>query len=514
MKIQLPERFVQKMKQLLNEEFDSFLSSYDDERVYGLRVNELKIKTSDWLEQTDMRDHLQPIPWCPTGFYYTEQDRPGKHPHYHGGLYYIQEPSAMVPVELLDVLPGHRVLDLCAAPGGKSTQIASRLQGHGVLVSNDIATERTKPLVKNIELSGVRNAVVLNEHPANIAKVFTGWFDRILIDAPCSGEGMFRKNSAMMDEWEAYSVERCSKMQREILDEIASMLVPGGRMVYSTCTFSPEENEEQIARFLARHPEFSVVSIEPQWGWGSGQPAWISEQTKAELDEQQWQSIAGTIRIWPHRSKGEGHFVAVLMRDGEPYAPPASWDESSATRIAWPPAVQASTKPERTQAKDKRGKQQAKAGRSSEPDLQQIWEGFTADQVRLSGGEQLRAVLYGSRVYLQPYEIPSLQGLKVVRAGWLIGEIKHHKFAPSHPFAMALKPHEALRTISYSSADEQLHRYLKGETIFVDEQLLQIKAGVKKNGYVLICIDQYPVGFGKYIDGMIKNELPAGWRLI
>src|SRR5690606_14847615 len=170
MKTQLPEPFVEKMKVLLNEQYESFLTSYEDERVYGLRVNELKIKASQWLEQTDMKQHLTSIPWCPTGYYYTEQDRPGKHPHYHAGLYYIQEPSAMAPVELLDVLPGHRVLDLCAAPGGKSTQIASKLQGHGVLVSNDIATERTKPLVKNIELAGVRNAIVLNEHPANIAK--------------------------------------------------------------------------------------------------------------------------------------------------------------------------------------------------------------------------------------------------------------------------------------------------------------------------------------------------------
>lgn len=510
MKIQLPEPFVQKMKQLLDDEFDRFIASYDDERVYGLRVNELKIKAAEWQQQTEMREHLQPIPWCPTAFYYTEEDRPGKHPHYHAGLYYIQEPSAMVPVELLDVQPGHRVLDLCAAPGGKSTQIASKLQGHGVLVSNDIAAERAKALVKNIELAGVRNAVVLNEHPANIAKAFSGWFDRILIDAPCSGEGMFRKNPAMVEEWQAYSVERCSSMQREILEEIAPMLAPGGRLVYSTCTFSPEENEEQIARFLARHPDFSVVAIQPQWGWGSGQPSWISKETKEQLSMQQWQSLAGTIRIWPHRSKGEGHFVAVLMRAGDAYMPPQSWEERRKMRISWPSAI----KQERVSAKAKRSKGAAKGIKPLELDLQTVWESFSDENVELTSGEQVRAILFGSRVYLQPFELPSLEGLKVVRAGWLIGELKHHKFVPFHPLAMGLKPDEAARTISFASTDELLLRYLKGETIFVDDALIQRKAGVKKNGYVLICVDQYPVGFGKYLDGMIKNELPAGWRLI
>ena len=513
MKTQLPQAFIDKMKILLEEQYDSFLASYEDERVYGLRVNELKIQASQWQEQTEIKEHLTPIPWCPTGFYYTEQDRPGKHPHYHAGLYYIQEPSAMVPVELLDVRPGHRVLDLCAAPGGKSTQIASKLQGHGVLVSNDIATERTKPLVKNIELAGVRNAIVLNEHPANIAKVFTGWFDRILIDAPCSGEGMFRKNTAMIEEWEDFSVERCSMMQREILEEIALMLAPGGRMVYSTCTFSPEENEEQIARFLAAHPDFSVVPIEAQWGWGNGQPDWISAETQQQLTEQQLRSIAGTIRIWPHRSKGEGHFVAVLVRDGECYHPPISWNEEGETRIAWPtPALSTAAKSQ--QSKSRRNVGEGKGKKSAEVDYQAIWDTFTSEQVSLAGGEQLRAVMFGNRVSLQPYELPSLEGLKVIRAGWLVGEVKHGKFLPFHPLAMAIKRHEAKRTLSFSSNDELLIKYLKGETIFVEEHMLKRQGEVKLNGYVLILVDDYPVGFGKYDNGMIKNELPAGWRLI
>jgi len=519
MKIELPDMFVQKMKLLLREEYERFIASYDEERLYGLRINELKIKASEWITYPeDKQTYKGQIPWCANAFYYSDDIRPAKHPHYHAGLYYIQEPSAMVPVELLNVQPGHRVLDLCAAPGGKSTQIASKLQNQGTLVSNDIASERIKPLVKNIELAGVRNAVVLNEHPANIAKRFTGWFDRILVDAPCSGEGMFRKNPAMIEEWESYSVERCSSMQREILDELAVMLAPGGRMVYSTCTFSPEENEEQIARYIAEHPEFSVVQIEPQEGWSSGQPQWVSPETKALLSEEQLHSIAGTIRLWPHRMKGEGHFVAVLVKQGEPYIPPQQAAQaSSELRIAWPTSEQKQEKAgnkAKNKGKQLGTKQQLKGNKSAETDLQTQWQLFQQENVQLTGHEQMRAVRIGDRVFLQPYELPSLEGLKVARAGWMIGEIKHNKFLPYHPLAMAIRPEEAARVLSLSSDDEQLLRYLRGETIFVEKERLQLNSPIKCNGFVLVCVDRFPVGFGKYMDGMIKNELPAGWRMM
>lgn len=516
MKLNLPKLFVDKMKLLLGEEYERFLASYNEERFYGLRINELKINAATWLEQTDMKPYLQQIPWCANAFYYTDDVRPAKHPHYHAGLYYIQEPSAMVPVELLDVKPGHRVLDLCAAPGGKSTQIASKLQGEGILITNDIATERTKPLAKNIELAGVRNAVVLNEHPANIAQKFGDWFDRILIDAPCSGEGMFRKSPSMVEEWESYSVERCSTMQREILDEVAQMLAPGGRMVYSTCTFSPEENEEQIARFIARHPDFSVVPIEPRWGWASGNPQWVSSEAGAELSKEQLLSIARTVRLWPHRTKGEGHFVAVLMRQGQPSDRPQSVEPTQLS-IDWSGITMQDHKTYdkvKGKAKPKGKPVKVKGAKVEELDCESIWQQFQLENVQLTGNGQLRAVMFGSRVYLQPEELPSLEGLKVIRAGWLIGEMKRNKFAPFHPLAMALRPREAARVLSLSADDEQLLRYLRGETIFVEEQQLQFNASVKKNGYVLICVDQFPVGFGKYLDGMIKNELPAGWRMM
>ncbi len=281
MGIELPVLFRDKMKERLGGEFEAFMASYDAQRWYGLRVNRLKITPVDYLAIANREGRLEPIPWSEEGFYYDESSRPGKHPHYHAGLYYIQEPSAMVPAELLDVRPGDRVLDLCAAPGGKSTQLAGKLGGEGLLVANDNARERTKALAKNIELAGVRNAVVLNEEPAALAEVFEGFFDRILVDAPCSGEGMFRKDESMIRQWERHSVERCSLMQHDILRHAMRMLAPGGRLVYSTCTFSPEENEEQIASLLLDHPELSVIEVPLHHGWTAGRPDWTAAADSA-----------------------------------------------------------------------------------------------------------------------------------------------------------------------------------------------------------------------------------------
>lgn len=531
MSVTLPASFLEKMKFLLNHEYDDFMSSYDEQRYYGLRVNELKVSHEQWLGLTPFQEHLKPILWTDNAYYYEEQDRPGKHPHYHAGMYYIQEPSAMVPVELLDVKPGQRVLDLCAAPGGKSTQIASKLQGQGILVSNDIATERTKVLAKNIELAGIRNAVIMNEHPSQIAKTFPQWFDRVLIDAPCSGEGMFRKNESMIEEWENFSVDRCSIMQREILDDVAKMVAPGGQIVYSTCTFSPEENEEQIARFLTRQPEFSVIQIDENWGWAHGNHRWISDEVADQLSQDQLLSIDGTIRLWPHRMKGEGHYVAVLKREGiARVSPEPSLNYEIERHITWRDIDNTVTKRDRKESKhlktskgdhsynrekDKR-QQNLNHGNSinSEATSEEMWNKFAKEQLSIVPHLNYEAICYGNRVYLQPEGMPSLAGLKVVRAGWYIGELKNGKFIPSHPLAMGMRQDEAIRSINFTSTDDLLQRYLKGETIFIELDQLIIKDGAKHNGYVLICVDHCPVGFGKYVDGMIKNELPAGWRLI
>ncbi|CAM4056373.1 RsmB/NOP family class I SAM-dependent RNA methyltransferase [Paenibacillus alkaliterrae] len=535
----LPLNFTAKMEKLLGEEFDDFMSSYAAPRVYGLRINRLKLNMEEWKGMSPLSADVSPIPWAEDGLYYKEGERPGKHPHYHAGLYYIQEPSAMAPVELLDVRPGQRVLDLCAAPGGKSTQIAAKLQGGGVLVTNDNARERTKALAKNIELAGVRNAVVMNEEPAALAPVFTEWFDRILIDAPCSGEGMFRKDESMIAEWEKHSVERCSLMQCDILRHAASMLAPGGLMVYSTCTFSPEENEQQIASFLSGHTDFQVVPIVHGFGWNAGRPDLIAKAT--QLDGARLQSIEGTVRLWPHRIEGEGHYAAVLRRDGantdinhllesavSEEEPAKARHAGAAISIRRSNEKRYDQREERRAAKLQTKKEWQNAGLKQSASKKEyktrsvldeeqpidLWrqqaEHFAYGALAWTG----QVVAYGSRVYIQPNNMPSLDGLRVVRAGWYVGEAGRGRIEPSHPLAMGLKREEAVRSVNWSSNDPQTLRYLRGETLFVEESEIVIKDGAAAKGYVLICTDGHPIGWGKYAEGMIKNELPAGWRWI
>ncbi|MFF2090375.1 RsmB/NOP family class I SAM-dependent RNA methyltransferase [Paenibacillus sp. NPDC058174] len=549
----LPLAFTNKMEKLLGgKEYERFIDSYQAPRVYGLRINRLKLDTAHWKSLSPLGEAVRPIPWAEDGFYYAEGERPGKHPHYHAGLYYIQEPSAMAPVELLDVQPGHRVLDLCAAPGGKSTQIAGKLQGSGVIVSNDNAKERTKALAKNIELAGVRNAVVLNEEPAALARVFSSWFDRILVDAPCSGEGMFRKDESMIAEWEKHSIERCSVMQCSILKDAAQMLAPGGKLVYSTCTFSPEENEAQIALFLAEHPDFEVVPVKPQYGWTSGQPDWLAESETAGLSDERLAFIGGTVRLWPQNIEGEGHYAALLQRkDNGEGGSSRELELEEAGDVSFEPrpshgkradhrggrgdngaALRAS---EKRGGSGKDGKLRKTAGgkgsgasRQSDTALDPLaaWRAFA--EAQLSGvfdDGTARLQAYGSRIYLQPQGLPPLDGLRVIRAGWFIGEMNSRGvFEPSQPLAMGLRQEEALRTLNWSADDPSAVRYLKGETLFVEPPKLNVSADEENErgintppfkGYVLVCVDGFPLGWGKYADGrMLKNELPAGWRLI
>jgi len=564
MKQQLPEVFVREMKERLGGEFESFMASYDAPRLYGLRSNSLKMAPARWRRQSPFR--LRPVPWCETGSYYDGDDRPAKHPYYHAGLYYIQEPSAMAPVELLDVRPGHRVLDLCAAPGGKSTQIAAKLQGEGVLVTNDNAAERTKALAKNIELAGVRNAVVLNEEPASLAPVFARWFDRILIDAPCSGEGMFRKDESMIAAWERHSVERCSTMQRDILRHAAAMLAPGGVLVYSTCTFSPVENETQIAALLAEHPELEPVPVRLAPGFAPGRPDWAGQAEgrlvgeAEEMDREEGIASGGMVRLWPHWLDGEGHFAAVIRRRPDAAAAPEdhaggqspesgrarSADEALPSGIRRERREDTRGEPLRAGVRQERrgrgererggkhadgrrgesapgGALKQRGGGKSAPggsaagglSPAESWRGFAAEH--LAGADRWpgRLVAYGSRVYLQPEPLPSLDGLRVVRAGWYLGDAGPHRFEPSQPLAMGLKADEAKRIWNGLPDDAAIVRYLKGETLHLDAADLTLTGdSAIRKGYTLVCVDGFPLGWGKYADGMLKNGLPAGWRWV
>ena len=293
--MELPLAYINEMKALLGAEYEDYLASFEEVRLYGLRANTLKISPAELAEKGEFS--LSPVPWCESGFYYAEGERPAKHPYYHAGLYYLQEPSAMTPGAMIPIEEGDFVLDICAAPGGKTTQLAARLGGTGLLISNDISAGRAKALLKNVEISGITNAIVMSEPPKKLAERFGGFFDKILIDAPCSGEGMFRKEPDMVKSWNEELLTFCREQQANILEHCASMLKTGGMILYSTCTFAKMENEDSIQTFLDNHPEFTLVPLEKNWGFVPG-----------------CEPLTECVRLYPHKIKGEGHFLALLKK--------------------------------------------------------------------------------------------------------------------------------------------------------------------------------------------------------
>ncbi len=453
--MKLPEAFISRMQEMLGPEFDDFMDSYNQPRYYGLRVNTLKVSVARFIEISPFG--LEPVPWVNEGFYVSENDRPAKHPYYHAGLYYIQEPSAMITVAVLDPQPGDRVLDLCAAPGGKSTQIAARLAGQGVLVANDTSHERTKSLVRNMEMFGVRNYIVLNELPMKLAQHFPGYFDKIVVDAPCSGEGMFRKDPFAVKSWREFSAVKCTAMQKNILKYASSMLKPGGYLVYSTCTFAPEENEGMIDRFLADHSEFEPAEIGPFHGVSAGRPEWTGGRTE----------LSKTIRLWPHKIKGEGHFVALLKKTG-------TEDKAVPETEPMPPA--------RETVKD--------------------YYDFVEDNLNITLEGNL--VQKHSKLYLAPSGLPDLSGLKVIRPGWFLGEMKKNRFKPAAPLAVGLRKQDARRVLDFSANSQEVIRYLKGETLNITGE----------RGWNMVCVDGFPLGWAKQLKDMLNNYYPSGWRWV
>ena len=277
--INLPEQFQINMKELLQDEYDDYFDSFSNDRVYGLRINTNKISVNDFLKINPF--NLRPIPWTDDGFYFDDNDKPSKHPYYYAGLYYIQEPSAMTPVTWLEPEPDDIVLDLCAAPGGKSTQIATKLTGKGYLVTNDPSASRCKALLKNIELAGIGNAVITCANPKELESVYPSFFDKILVDAPCSGEGMFRKDRAVLNAYKEHGPSYFAPIQKSVLSSAVSMLKPGGTLVYSTCTFSVTEDEDNVKWLIENNPEMKLEKM---------------------------------IKLLPHLIKGEGHFVAKFKK--------------------------------------------------------------------------------------------------------------------------------------------------------------------------------------------------------
>jgi len=473
--MKLPEEFVDKMQGLMGDEFDSYLESYKKPRFYGLRVNTLKISVEDFLKISPF--HLEPVPWTTDGFYYREGDNPGRHPYYYAGLYYIQEPSAMLPGAVIGVRPGERVLDLCAAPGGKSVQMAAQLNGQGLLVSNDINADRVKALVKNIELCGVRNAIVLNESPHKLSRNFEGFFDRIMVDAPCSGEGMFRKDEDAVKSWEKFKCEKCSSMQWDILQEVDKMLRPGGVILYSTCTFSPEEDELMIEGFMDAHPgEYELLEIPKAGGIEGGRSEWAGGRY----------DFSRAARLWPHRLNGEGHFAALLRKqeidkkgvENEEHTP------ADNRHIKWEKAYSVET--------------MADLKNFNRELAEFIHESTTLD---------LKGVAFqkGNNFYHLPRACPDLAGLKVAKFGWYLGESGPKGFVPSHSLAVSMKYAEMKRKINFAAGSRETNSYLKGETLTESEEF-------GKRGYTGICVDGHTLGWAKQTGDMLKNLYPKGWR--
>lgn len=458
--MKLPQPFLEKMERLLGEEYEQYRESFAHARVHGIRVNTSKISVEAFLKITPFT--LRPIPWAENGFYYDEQEAVTKHPHYFAGLYYVQEPSAMIPARILPVNPGEKVLDLCAAPGGKATELGAKLGRGGLLVANDISNSRAKGLLKNLELFGIGNMLVTSEAPKRLLAYFPEFFDKILIDAPCSGEGMFRKDTAMTADWLERGPSYYAEIQREILDTASKMVKPGGSIVYSTCTFDPEENEKNIQFFLEQHPEFSVQEIDD---WALGFSHGRTEETGNPAMRQ-------CVRIWPHKVEGEGHFAALLKK--------------TCSEIK---------KEERT---EQRTHHPAKIlSKEAEAFLRQI------SLPLFSSGTLTN---YDGKLYWLPDELGSIRGLRFLRTGLYLGEIAKNRFEPSQAFAMYLKAEEYPQSFSMSAEDPRVVKYLKGETIEAEECTYQ-------KGMVLVCVDGYPLGWAKMVNGVLRNKYYAGWRI-
>lgn len=455
---QLPEKFLSRMENMLGEEFPAFLKSYDFPRKFGLRVNTNKISVEKFLEISPF--HLEPIPWINNGFFYDENDRPSRHPYYFAGLYYLQEPSAMTPANQFSINPGDYVLDLCAAPGGKATELGAKLQGTGFLVANDISNSRAKALLRNLELFGIKNSLVTNETPGKLAKYFPDFFDKILVDAPCSGEGMFRKDPDVAKTWDETRPEFFGKLQKEIVTQAISMLKPGGELLYSTCTFSPIENEGIISFILENFPELELLNLGDYEGFTKGCPNWGNKDNR----------LKKCVRIFPHHMDGEGHFLALMKKSGTTVLNQAD----------------VSTKPDKASKKllDEFFKNMSKPLDFNRIDIR---------------NENV--------YYLSKTDTSFLKGIKFLRNGLFLGELKKNRFEPSQPFAMALQMDDFNHVVNLTPSDERVMRYLKGETLILNEEEFS------KKGWHLVCVNGFPLGWGKIVGTTLKNKYPAGWRL-
>lgn len=458
----LPIEFKEKMKALLEpDDYQALLDSFEQESYKGIRINTLK--GSSELVVPVLPFNVEPVTWCPTGYSIPRDTRPGKNPAYYAGLYYVQEPTAMTSAEVLAPEPGDWVLDLCAAPGGKTTQLACKLGGKGLLVANELVKNRADILASNVERMGIENIVITSEFPEKLVANFAGRFDKILVDAPCSGEGMFRKDADAADHWSSGRVMQCAARQEKILESVHKLLKPGGILVYSTCTFSPEENEQVVEAFAANYG-YAILPATLPGIEDHGRPEW-GRTNNGELTK--------TLRVMPYHVRGEGHFVAKLQKNS---------GQESAKSPAGKKKRNEKLKPAKTR------------------DLKDF-EAFRRERMPNCHFGNLH--LYKDMLFSLPEGLEGhrLVGIKVLRSGLHLGNMKKNRFEPSHTLAMTLRA-EDYDVCHRFADDDEANAYLKGEVIPGDEK-----------GWVLMLYKGWPLGFGKGSQGMIKNHYPRGLRI-
>ncbi|MYV05083.1 RsmF rRNA methyltransferase first C-terminal domain-containing protein [Furfurilactobacillus milii] len=450
--MELPAGFAEKYSTLMDEsEAKDFLASFDQPIHQGFRVNPLKANAVP--ENVSLSDPTG----IPTGYYGHVS---GHTPAHTTGVVYNQEPSATYVGAVVDAQPGERILDLCAAPGGKSTQIAAGLQQQGLLMTNEIFAKRAAVLAENMERFGVANAVVLNETPAHLSKQLANFFDKVVVDAPCSGEGMFRKDPDAVQYWTPDYPLECATRQREILTEAVKMVRPGGQLIYSTCTFAPEEDEQMMAWVLKSFPDFELVSLPKLPGLEAARPQWANNNSEL--------SKAG--RLFPHHMDGEGHFIAKLMR------------HSSETNVTHKPA------------------------RLPKPDANEVklWQAFEQQHFTqpITAGQSL--TVFGAQLYAVPALTPDLGKLKVLRPGLHLGTLKKNRFEPAFALALATHPDQYRPTVALTQA--QWAQFVHGDTVTLEEPT--------ENGWTLATINGNGIGFGKVVGQTLKNGYPKGLRFL
>lgn len=455
--VPIPALFLDRMKNFLGEaEFPLFAESLNAIPRSGLRVNTLKLSPEQFKAISPFALG-EAVPWCPSAFTLAGEQRPGLHPYHMAGLYYLQDPSAMSPAELLAPRPGERVLDLAAAPGGKTTHLAALMQGEGLLVANEIKNKRVGHLAQNVERWGAGNVVVTNESPERLADHFGPYFDRVLVDAPCSGEGMFRKDMGARADWSPEMVAGCAVRQKNILHVAAKLVRAGGYLLYSTCTFAPEEDEGVIAQLLLDFPDFEVIQLPRFPGFSAGKPEWIDADP----------ALAGAVRLFPHRLDGEGHFACLLQKQDQ-----TRRDQVRSARLT--------------------GLTKQAAG---------LWRGFASETLQIDLSED-RLQVAGERLYYIPELNPDFGRLRIVHSGVWLGSFKKDRFEPAHPLALFLKPYQVRNSIDLPVDRRELAAYLRGESLPADAR-----------GWTVVTVNSFPIGWGKGVQGILKNHYPRGWMV-